>query len=129
MSSLNKIVYADDEPDIREVVQLTLSAIGGFEVHSCENGAEAVELAKTNRPDLILLDVMMPVCTGPEALVEIRKLDELKDTPVVFITAKANTNEIEELTSFPTTGIVSKPFDPMTLADQIRKIWTDLASG
>lgn len=128
MSGLSTIVYADDEPDIREVVELTLSTLGGFDVQSCENGAEALELAKTKCPDLILLDVMMPVCTGPEALVEIRKLDELKKTPVVFITAKANADEIAELTAFPTTGIVSKPFDPITLSSKLEEIWSELSA-
>ena len=123
MPELKKIVYADDEPDIREVVSITLSAIGNYDVVAYESGVEALEKAASENPDLILLDVMMPGLTGPETLAEFRKRPETQDVPAIFITAKAQAHEVEWLMDTGATGVVTKPFDPTTLTKRIEEIW------
>ena len=95
MAELNKILYAEDEPDIQAIAKMALETVGGFEVVICNSGLEAVEKAPDANPDLILLDVMMPGLDGPETLERLRQIDSLKETPVIFLTAKAMTTEVE----------------------------------
>ncbi|WP_417682575.1 response regulator [Roseibium sp.] len=128
MPELKKILYADDEPDIRDIVALTLSSLGGFDVKACENGADAIAAAGTFKPDLILLDVMMPGLTGPESLSVLRGEEATAMTPAIFITAKARPEEVEELIQHTRTGIITKPFDPMRLPDEVKSIWARLSS-
>ena len=123
MPELKKIIYADDEPDIREVVSITLSAIGNYDVVSYGSGVEALDKGASEHPDLILLDVMMPGMTGPETLAEFRKRPETQDIPAIFITAKAQAHEVEWLLDTGATGVVTKPFDPATLTLRIEEIW------
>ncbi|AXS39851.1 response regulator [Breoghania sp. L-A4] len=123
MPQLRKIVYADDEPDIREVVSIILSAIGNYDVVSYASGAEALEKAAHESPDLILLDVMMPGLTGPETLAELRLRPETMNIPAIFITAKAQAHEIAWLMDTGAVGVVTKPFDPATLTQRIEEIW------
>lgn len=122
--ALKTILYADDEPDIREVVSITLSAIGNFDVRSYCSGTEALEKVGDEAPDLILLDVMMPGMTGPETLAEFRKRPETRNVPAIFITAKAQAHEVEWLMETGATGVVTKPFDPTTLTKRIEELWT-----
>lgn len=126
MSELKKILYAEDEPDIQAVAQMALENIGGFEVILCDSGLEALEVAPEAAPDLILLDVMMPGLDGPETLVKLREMESLKDTPVVFLTAKAMASEVERFKEVGAIDVIAKPFDPMTISDQIREIWNSL---
>src|SRR5580704_369256 len=93
--SLNKILYAEDESDIREIAKIDLEDIGGFSVKYCANGNEVMETAKNFKPDLLLLDVMMPEMDGPMTLQEIRKLPGFDAIPAVFMTAKIQPNEID----------------------------------
>ena len=123
MAELNKILYAEDEPDIQAIAQMALETVGGFEVVICNSGLEAVEKAPDVNPDLILLDVMMPGLDGPETLERMRQIDSLKDTPVIFLTAKAMTTEIERFLEAGAIAVVAKPFNPMTLSDELREIW------
>ena len=97
---LTRILYVDDEPDIREVARIALEVVGGFEVEVCESGEAALLKAPGYQPDLILLDVMMPGMDGPETLKALRALDALAAVPVVFFTAKAQRTEIAELLAF-----------------------------
>ncbi|MBD8893652.1 response regulator [Roseibium litorale] len=129
VAELRKILYADDEADIREIVELTLTTIGQFEVLVCQNGADAVEKAEGFGADLFLLDVMMPGMTGPETLQRLRRRPEAAHTPVIFITARAHTDEMDELLRVPQAGIITKPFDPMTLANEIKGIWQELVAS
>ena len=121
--SLNKILYVEDEPDIQEIAVEALTALGGFEIKPCSSGQEALDCAEAFGPDLILLDVMMPGIDGPATLVELRKLGPLKTTPVVFMTAKVQTHEITHYKRMGALEVIKKPFDPMTLSDQLKKIW------
>lgn len=122
-NTLTKILYAEDEEDIREIAILAIESIGGFELVSCNSGEGVIELAHSFLPQLILLDVMMPVMDGPATLAALKKDEELKHIPVVFLTAKIMNQEIQAFKDMGAIDIIAKPFDPMTLADQIREIW------
>src|SRR5689334_1989830 len=91
---LNQILYAEDEQDIQAIAQIALEDIGGFNVIYCNTGKEALENAKKNKPDLFLLDVMMPGMDGPTTLKELRKIPALSDVPAIFMTAKIQPDEI-----------------------------------
>ena len=123
MAELKKILYVEDEPDIQAIAQLALESVGGFEVTICSSGQEAIEKAPGINPDMILLDVMMPGIDGPETLKRLREISSLKDTPAVFLTAKAMATEIDLLMETGALEVIAKPFDPMTISDQLRKIW------
>ena len=121
--TLQKILIVEDDPDIQTVARMALEAIGGFTVETSNSGKEALVKAPAFQPDLILLDVMMPEMDGPTTLKELRKMPALEATPVVFCTAKAMPSELEQYEALGSAGVVAKPFDPMTLADQVRAIW------
>ena len=123
IKTLNRILYAEDEPDIRTVACMALETLGGFTMEVCTNGAEALEKAQAFAPDLILLDVMMPLMDGTDVIQALRKIPELADTPVVFMTAKVQPHEVQEFLSLGAAGVIAKPFDPMTLAAKITAIW------
>jgi len=120
---LDKILYVEDDPDIQAIAIMVLDTISGFAVEPCSSGAEAVSKAVAFNPDLILLDVMMPGMDGPETLQALRNLHELAHTPVVFMTAKVQPQEVQGYLDLGAAGVIAKPFDPMTLADQLRDIW------
>ena len=119
---IERILFVEDEIDIQEVTQLALEAIGGFTVEICSSGREALEKAPAFAPDAILLDVMMPDMDGPSTLVGLRDLPETADTPVIFMTAKTQAHEIQHFKDLGALDVITKPFDPITLADQIRTI-------
>lgn len=123
MTELNRVLYVEDEPDIREVAKLALEAVGGFNVMLCESGQQALDRVSDFAPDLILLDVMMPGMDGPTTLQSLRKIPGTTDTPVIFMTAKVQPQEISEYKALGALDVIPKPFDPMTLSDQIRAIW------
>ena len=120
---LDKILYVEDDPDIQAIAVMVLDAISGFNLEPCSSGTEALRKAVAFNPDLILLDVMMPGMDGPETLHALRKLPELANTPVVFMTAKVQPQEVQGYLELGAVGVIAKPFDPMTLADQLREIW------
>jgi CheY-like chemotaxis protein len=115
-----RILHVDDEPDIREVVDMSLSLNPDFQVRACESGAQAITAAAEWSPELILLDVMMPHMDGPTTLSQLRKNPQTSGIPVLFMTARAQTREIEQFIALGAQGVISKPFDPMTLADEVR---------
>lgn len=120
---LNKILYVEDEADIRTVAQLALEAVAGFTLLPCAGGEEAVRNGPAFVPDLILLDVMMPGMDGPSTLAALRALQPLKNVPVIFMTAKVQPTEIQRYRELGALDVIAKPFDPMTLGDQVRAIW------
>jgi CheY-like chemotaxis protein/HPt (histidine-containing phosphotransfer) domain-containing protein len=115
-----RILHVDDEPDIREVVELSLGVDPAFTTRSCGSGKEALTVAAEWQPDIILLDVMMPVMDGPATLVQLRENARTADIPVIFMTARAQAREVDRFRSFGAVGIIPKPFDPMTLAASVR---------
>ncbi len=123
MQALKRIFYVEDEPDIMAVAQLVLQDIGGFELETAICGADALEIIAKFQPDLILLDVMMPGMDGPTTLQALRKLEGLQQTPVLFMTAKVQIEELEQYKELGAIDVIPKPFDPMTLSAQIEAIW------
>ena len=123
MEDLKKILYVEDEPDIQMIARVALENVGGFELLVCSSGAEAVEKAAAFAPDMFLLDVMMPGMDGPTTLAELRKIPQLAKTPVMFMTAKVQPQEIEFLKSLNVAEVIAKPFDPMGLANNMRESW------
>lgn len=119
-----RILYVDDEPDIREVACLSLELDPDFEVRSCGSGAEALALLEqgTWLPDLVLLDVMMPGMDGPTTFGELRARPALAAIPVVFITARTQSYEVERFLKLGAIGVIAKPFDPMELAADARRL-------
>ena len=123
MSALDKILYVEDDPDIQAIAVMVLDSVSGFKLEPCSSGNEAVTKAAAFNPDLVLLDVMMPGMDGPETLQALRKIPELEKTPIVFMTAKVQPQEVQGYLELGAVGVIAKPFDPMTLADQLREIW------
>lgn len=126
MAELHKILHVEDEPDIQEIVKMALETLGGFTIETVNSGQEALEKARLFVPDMILLDVMMPGMDGPTTLQELRKRPETAHIPVVFMTAKVQTGEVEQFLELGAIDVISKPFDPLTLSDQIREIWNNI---
>lgn len=124
MTELSRIMAVEDEPDIRMVLEVALGTVGGFQVRVCSSGAEALEAAPVFRPDLILLDVMMPELDGPDTLAALRELPETRDTPVIFLTAKVQPEEVARFHELGALGVIRKPFEPMALADEVRTVWS-----
>jgi CheY-like chemotaxis protein len=120
---LKKILYAEDEDDIRAIAQIALEDIGGFIVRYCANGKKTIEAAKEFIPDLLLLDVMMPEMDGPTTLLELRKNPYFINIPAIFMTAKIQSNELNEYQAIGAIDVITKPFNPMTLAQTIQNAW------
>ncbi len=122
--TLTRIMYAEDEPDIQAVAKLALEMVGGFKVQICANGHEALAMVREFMPDLILLDVMMPGMDGPTTLERLRADPATAGIPVIFLTAKVQPAEVVHYQSLGALNVIAKPFDPMTLAAQVRQIWS-----
>jgi two-component system OmpR family response regulator len=121
--TLQRILYVEDEPDIQAVARIALEAVGGFQLLVCSSGQEALAAAPAFAPDLILLDVMMPGLDGPSTLAALRTLPEFRTTPIVFMTAKVQANEVARYRQIGALGVIAKPFDPMTLSATVSGIW------
>lgn len=124
MNELRRILLVEDDPDIQIVARLSLNELAGFDLEVCGSGLEALEKAPGFAPDLILLDVMMPELDGISTLRELRRLDSVSETPVIFMTAKAQPEEVAEYRRLGALDVIIKPFDPMSLGDEVRRIWT-----
>lgn len=120
---LTRIMHVDDARDIRDVVRLALETLGGFTIESCASGGEAIAKASAFGPELLLLDDMMPDMDGPATFLRLRQISELKDTPAIFMTAQAAPEDIARLRALGALAVISKPFDPVTLADRVRATW------
>lgn len=121
-----RILVVDDEDDIREVAQLSLEMVGGWEVLAARSGSEALSLAEVERPDAILLDVMMPDMDGPTTFRNLQTRDATRGIPVVLLTAKVQSAERRQFADLGVAAVIAKPFDPMSLSDQIAAVlgWT-----
>ena len=122
-TELQRILYVEDDQDIQAITVMVLQTIHGFTLETCSSGSEALEKAAAFNPDLMLLDVMMPNMDGPETLKGLRAFPTLAITPAVFMTAKVQPQEVQAYLDLGAVGVIAKPFDPMTLADQLRAIW------
>lgn len=117
-----RILYVDDEADLREVAVMSLELNADFEVRDCGSGQEALEIARTWRPALILLDMMMPGMDGPATRRALAEQPETAAIPVVFITARTQAHDVAALMALNARGVIAKPFDPMALAGQVRAL-------
>ena len=115
----HKILIIDDEDDIREVAALSLESVAGWEVVTANSGAQGVARAVEHQPDAILLDVMMPGMDGPSTFRELRKNPATAQIPVLLLTAKVQSSDQRRFADLGVESVLFKPFDPMTLADQI----------
>jgi EAL domain-containing protein (putative c-di-GMP-specific phosphodiesterase class I)/CheY-like chemotaxis protein len=115
-----RVLHIDDDSNILDIVAASLGVDPEFVVRECGSGADGLAVATEWRPDLILLDVMMPVMDGPSTLRQLREIPQTADIPVVFVTARAQTSEIEHFKSLGTAGVIAKPFNPKTLAASVR---------
>jgi diguanylate cyclase (GGDEF)-like protein len=120
----SRILCVEDDADIRRVATLALERVGGFTVCMCRSGEEALRAVADFRPDVILLDVMMPGMDGPTTLSRLRERRESRDIPAIFMTAKVQPHEIAELKRAGALDVIAKPFDPMTLAQTVRTIFS-----
>ena len=125
-NDLKTVLYVDDEPDIREVVQMSLSLVDGLDVQICESGERALHLLPQLKPDLVLLDVMMPGMDGPSTLLKMRSIPALAKIPVVFMTAKAMPQEVARFRELGAVSVIAKPFDPIQLGNQVIAVWEGL---
>jgi CheY-like chemotaxis protein len=117
-----RILIVDDEDDIREVAQVSLELVGGYEVLTASSGRAGLSLAREAHPDAILLDVMMPQMDGPATLLELRADPATRDIPVVFLTANTQSTQRQQLAQLGAAGILSKPFDPLKLASDVAAV-------
>jgi two-component system OmpR family response regulator len=114
-----KVLIIDDDADIRMIAGMTLTRLGGMEVVEAASGAEGVRRAAQERPDVILLDMMMPIMDGSETLSALRAQPATATTPVIFLTAKAVHVEVERMRELGAAGVLIKPFDPRTLSGDV----------
>ncbi len=124
--ALNRICYVEDDEDIQRIVRMSLERIGKMTVEVVGDPTVAIEKMAVFRPDLVMLDWMMPVMDGPTLFRQMKTRPETSALPVVFITAKAAQRDLDELVSMGAAGTISKPFSPRDLPDQLRAIWAKL---
>lgn len=117
-----RVLLIDDEDDIREVAAMSLETVAGWEVLGARSGRDGIRIATDKPIDAILLDVMMPDIDGPSTYRELQESQGTSPIPVIFLTAKAQAAEQRGLCELGAAGVISKPFDPLTLADQISTI-------
>ena len=120
---LNRICYVEDDEDIRRIVRLSLEKVGKMTVEVVGDPMLAIERITAFKPDLVMLDWMMPGMDGPTLFKKMREVPETSVLPVVFITAKASQRELDELRALGAAGTISKPFSPKDLPGQLRAIW------
>jgi len=123
MRRLQRIVHVEGDESIRAIAKVALERIGNFTLLSCASGSEALEKTTQFAPDMILLDVMMPGIDGPTTLKKLREQMDLTEVAIVFMTAKVQSTEIEYYKSIGACNVVLKPFDVMTLSEQLGQYW------
>lgn len=123
------ILLVEDEPDILEVARTTLELTTDWVVHTATSGARGLESAAELSPDAVILDVMMPEMDGPETLSRLRQQESTREIPVLFMTAKTQVLDRARCEALGVRGYIPKPFDPMTLGDQIAALlgWKERA--
>ncbi len=117
-----RVLLVDDEDDIREVAGMSLETVAGWTILAARSGREGLKIAAEQQPDVILLDVMMPDMDGPSTFHNLQQTESTRAIPVIFLTAKAQMREQRGFRELGAQGVISKPFDPLTLADQVSEI-------
>jgi CheY-like chemotaxis protein len=123
---LNRICYVEDDEDIQRIVRMSLERIGKMTVEVVSDPMVALGKISSFKPDLVMLDWMMPGMDGPTLFRKMKEQPETSALPVVFITAKATQRDMDELFALGAAGTISKPFSPRDLPDQLRAIWAKL---
>ncbi|MBI5273793.1 MAG: response regulator [Chlamydiales bacterium] len=123
LKPLRKILVVDDDPDILIICRYSLEMNPQYVVKSVSSGEQAVKEATEFQPDLILLDILMPIMDGPATVQALRKIPETMKTPIVFFTASVITNRQEQFLKMGVVDIIVKPFDPLILSSQLQVIW------
>jgi two-component system, OmpR family, response regulator len=118
-AQIRKVLLVEDDNHIRLIIKTSLFKLAQWQVIEARNGAEALRLADEERPDLILLDIMMPGMDGTTTFKELQKNEAVSAVPVIFMTAKVQRQEIESYIKLGARGVITKPVDPMTLPEQI----------
>ena len=116
------VLIVDDDPSIREVATMSLELVGGWRVVTAQDGAEGLECIARRHPDLVLLDVMMPVLDGLATFTRIRENPETAHIPVILLTAKIRPGGRQDWDGLPVQGVIAKPFDPMALPEQVSEL-------
>lgn len=116
---MRRILIIDDEDDIREVAALSLETVAGWDVMTANCGFDGIEKAVLEQPDAILMDVMMPAMDGPTTFREMQKLPHISHIPVLLLTAKVQGVDQRRFQGLGVTGVLFKPFDPLTLAQEM----------
>lgn len=129
MTDLPRIAHVEDDPDIREIALIALETVGGLSVVQFASGQDALDGALAARPDLFLLDVMMPGMNGEETLRALRKIPEFAATPIIFMTAKAQQSDLRKFCDAGALDVIVKPFDPMELAAHVIAVWNAWRRG
>jgi two-component system, OmpR family, response regulator len=125
MPALSRIMYVDDDPDLRAIAEISLRDLGGFAVELCGSGEEALRKADVFKPQIVLLDVMMPGMDGIETFKRLQKLPPTADTPIVFVSAKVQSHEVHAYLALGAAGVIPKPFDPLLLGQQAQRLWSE----
>jgi len=120
---LDKVLYVEDDEDIQRIVRMSLERVGKMSIDIVSNSLQAIDRMKAYKPDLVMLDWMMPEMDGPTLFRKMQEDPEVAPLPVIFITAKASPRELEELVRLGAKGTISKPFSPKDLPDQLRALW------
>ena len=120
---LKKILYVDDDQDMRLLVKLTLEMESFVEVITCSDGVEFFLDAFQDAPDMIMLDVMMELMSGPEIMKEIMRDERLSKLPIIFLTSRAEPEDIKKYMDLGAAGVIAKPFDITTFADRVQELW------
>ena len=123
MRELKKILYAEDEPDVQTIVQISVWSTCNYEMKVCDNGQLLLDCVEDYKPDLILLDVMMPFMDGPTTFKNLQLNEATKNIPVIFITTLVQINALKQFKEHGIIGVITKPFDPVTLCSDIRELW------
>lgn len=116
---MRTVLVIDDEDDIREVAQVSLEALGGWNVLTASSGDQGIQRAAADQPDAILLDVMMPGMDGPTTFQKLQAEPATQKIPVIFLTAKVQSADRQRFADLGVAGVIAKPFDPMTLAGDV----------
>ncbi len=127
MNQSKRVLVIDDEDGVRDIIQITLEAVAGWDVITASSGQEGLEKAIAQQPDAILLDVMMPNLDGPATFKQLQAIDQTQHIPTILLTAKAKSSEQQEYLSLGVSGVIIKPFEAQNLVKQIKIFvgWTD----
>ena len=125
MAALSRIMYVDDDPDLRAIAEISLRDLGGYIVELCGCGEEALRKAEHFKPQIILLDVMMPGMDGIETFKRLQEMAPTSNTPIVFVSAKVQSHEVHAYLALGAAGVIPKPFDPLQLGEQAQRLWSE----